>query len=138
MRRSCPAFPNPHCWKEPGFLTPASCSFPAAIGNNFHPSGNVNHSLFLQYWQPHKQRMRGRTCSGIFSFRSYDTALCYHNIIWGKQSEPVCKVSAKAGRFHSWPETNPENLEMQLDPLQNRLHLTNITQVRGKVTNYNW
>ena len=68
MLRSCLAFPTSCCWKQPGFLTPAYFSFPAARGNNFPPRGNVNHSCLQQYWQPHKHRRRRRTCSGIFFF----------------------------------------------------------------------
>ena len=98
------------------WTTPYFCS----IGN--HTSNERGEELVLAFF-----------LCGLMTWLSATTTL-----FWGNSQSLSVKVSAKAGRFHSWPETNTENLEMQLDPLQNRLHLTNITQVWGKLTNYNW
>ena len=138
MQRSCLAFPTSCRWKQPGFLTLAYCSFPAARGNNFPPRGNVNHSCLQQYWQPHKHRRRRRTCSGIFFFP----------VLWHGPLLPQCyceetvgaclwrDLPTKAGGCQSWVETNTASLEIQLDSLKNGPHLTSITQMQGELTNY--
>ena len=132
------AFPTSCRCKQPGFLTPAWCSFPAARGNNFPPWGNVSHSWLRQSWQPHKHRKRRRTCSGIFFFPvlGHGPVLpqCYHEETVG--ACPWRALPTNTGGFHSWLETNTASLEIQLDSLKNGPPLTSITQMQGELTNY--